>query len=71
MSLHAQKAGYRVKGRFIMSETSTLESLVLSEKDFRAISDMVYKHCGINLHEGKKELVRARLGDNFPAKRLR
>jgi len=33
----------------------------LSEKDFRTISDMVYKHCGINLHDGKKELVRARL----------
>jgi chemotaxis protein methyltransferase CheR len=33
----------------------------LSEKEFRLISDMVYKHCGINLHDGKKELVQARL----------
>jgi len=47
-------------------ETSTLENLVLSERDFRKISDLVYRHCGINLHTGKKELVRARL-----AKRLR
>jgi len=38
----------------------------LSERDFRRISDLVYEHCGINLHDGKKELVRARL-----AKRLR
>jgi len=44
----------------------TIQDVVLTEKDFRTISDLVYKHCGINLHEGKKELVRARL-----TKRLR
>ncbi len=47
-------------------ETLTVQSIVLSESDFRKISNMVYEHCGINLHTGKKELVRARL-----AKRLR
>lgn len=41
-------------------------NLELKEKEFRKISNLVYRHCGINLHEGKKELVRARL-----AKRLR
>ncbi|MBW1739584.1 MAG: protein-glutamate O-methyltransferase CheR [Deltaproteobacteria bacterium] len=41
-------------------------STELSDRDFRRFSDLVYKRCGINLHEGKKELVRARLG-----KRLR
>ncbi len=46
--------------------TLVIDNLVLSERDFRKISDMVYEHCGINLHSGKKELVRARL-----AKRLR
>ena len=46
--------------------TLTSQSIELSDKDFHKISDMVYKHCKINLHEGKKELVRARL-----AKRLR
>ena len=46
--------------------TLSVQDVVLSERDFRKISDMVYKHCGINLHDGKKELVRARL-----AKRLR
>jgi chemotaxis protein methyltransferase CheR len=38
----------------------------LSDKDFALFRDLVYNKCGINLHEGKKELVRARLG-----KRLR
>ncbi len=47
-------------------ETLTVQNIVLTERDFRKISDLVYKHCGINLHDGKKELVRARL-----AKRLR
>jgi chemotaxis protein methyltransferase CheR len=38
----------------------------LTEKDFSQISKLVYEHCGINLHVGKKELIRARL-----SKRLR
>ena len=43
-----------------------LQEVVLGEREFRQISELVYEHCGINLHEGKRELVRARL-----AKRLR
>jgi chemotaxis protein methyltransferase CheR len=46
--------------------TLTLDNIVLTDKDFNEISNLVHKHCGINLHSGKKELVRARL-----AKRLR
>jgi len=38
----------------------------LTDRDFRRFSELVYAKCGINLHEGKKTLVRARLG-----KRLR
>lgn len=34
---------------------------IITDKDFVMISDMVYKHCGINLHEGKRELVQARI----------
>jgi chemotaxis protein methyltransferase CheR len=34
---------------------------LVSERDFELISDLVYKHCGINLHDGKKELVQARI----------
>jgi chemotaxis protein methyltransferase CheR len=33
----------------------------VTDAEFTQISDMVYKHCGINLHEGKKELVQARI----------
>jgi len=47
-------------------QTLTIHDVVLSERDFYKISQLVYEHCGINLHDGKKELVRARL-----AKRLR
>jgi chemotaxis protein methyltransferase CheR len=43
-----------------MTELLT-NSIVLSERDFKLISETVYSHCGINLHMGKKELVRARL----------
>ena len=38
----------------------------LSYRDFKNFSKLVYEKCGINLHDGKIELVRARL-----AKRLR
>jgi len=38
----------------------------LKDVDYERISRLVYEQCGINLHEGKKELVKARLG-----KRLR
>ena len=34
----------------------------LRDVDYQKISRLVYEHCGINLHEGKKELVKARLG---------
>lgn len=33
----------------------------LSDAEFAELTDLVYRHCGINLHDGKKELVRARL----------
>src|SRR5262245_61907122 len=33
----------------------------LSEADFKLLSNLVYQHCGINLHEGKRDLVRARV----------
>ncbi len=39
----------------------TSEHDILSDEEFQLISQLVYRHCGINLHEGKKELVRARL----------
>ena len=38
----------------------------MTETQFRKFSRLVYDQCGINLHEGKKQLLHARL-----AKRLR
>lgn len=43
-----------------------MNSSELRDVDYDKISRLVYEQCGINLHEGKKELVKARLG-----KRLR
>lgn len=33
----------------------------LTDVEFRRVSDLVYRHCRINLHAGKRQLVRARL----------
>ncbi|MCK4389078.1 MAG: protein-glutamate O-methyltransferase CheR [Desulfobacterales bacterium] len=43
-----------------------MNHMELSDRDFGRFSALVYEKCGINLQDGKKELVRARLG-----KRLR
>ena len=43
-----------------------MNSYELKNSDFEKISRLVYEQCGIHLHEGKKELVKARL-----SKRLR
>ncbi len=45
----------------------TLSTQELSEKQFRKISDLVYRHCGINLKDGKEALVKARLMKRFRA----
>lgn len=39
----------------------------LTDREFQRISQMVYEHCGINLHEGKRELVRARMATRLRA----
>jgi chemotaxis protein methyltransferase CheR len=33
----------------------------LTDGEFQFVSDLIHRHCGINLHDGKKDLVRARL----------
>jgi chemotaxis protein methyltransferase CheR len=48
------------------SKAMVIEAEILSEADFQRVSEMVYRHCGINLRDGKKLLVQARI-----AKRLR
>ncbi len=47
-----------------------LLSVELSETQFNEISDLVKSMCGINLHEGKKELVKARLNRRLRKLRL-
>lgn len=42
----------------------------LSEKQFRKVSRLVYRLCGINLKEGKQALVRARLMKRLRALKL-
>ena len=39
--------------------------LKLSRSEFDALSSAVYDHCGINLHDGKQELVEARLSKHI------
>ena len=39
-----------------------MQEWVLKESDYNKFSRYVYDTCGINLHEGKKQLVKARLG---------
>jgi chemotaxis protein methyltransferase CheR len=46
--------------------------LELRDTEFDKISQLVHSHCGIHLHDGKKELVKARLSKriregNFPS----
>lgn len=43
------------------------QEVTLTDDDFRQISSIVYDHCGINLHDGKKELIRARLAKKIRA----
>jgi chemotaxis protein methyltransferase CheR len=38
-----------------------LQDINLTDADYQRLSDVVYRYCGINLHEGKKELARSRL----------
>lgn len=45
----------------MLLEPLQLTQPVLTDEQYAQICRLVYEHCGINLHEGKKELVRARL----------
>jgi len=52
--------------RTAIPPTSSIQPAEMTERQFERISVLVKELCGINLHTGKKELVKARLG-----KRLR
>lgn len=44
------------------SDLPIASNIELTDADFKKISTLIYNQCGINLHNGKKELLRARLG---------
>ncbi len=46
----------------MLPDTSISKGAEMSHTDFARFSQLIYELCGINLHEGKKELVKARLG---------
>jgi len=48
-----------------------LEAIELTDRQFNEISELVGRLCGINLHDGKKELVKARLSKRLRALGLR
>src|SRR5262249_37068958 len=58
------KAAYPLGERSVTSMTHT--EFTLTDADFKRIAEMVYQYCGINLHDGKRQLVHARI-----AKQLR
>ena len=44
------------------SDLPISNNIELTDVDFKKISTLIYDQCGINLHNGKKELLKARLG---------
>lgn len=47
-----------------------MDKIDLSDKDFSLFRHLVYEKAGINLHEGKKELVRSRLTKRLRAMKI-
>jgi chemotaxis protein methyltransferase CheR len=47
-----------------------MDYITLSDKEFSLFSRLVYEKAGINLHDGKKELVRSRLSKRLRAKNM-
>ena len=45
-------------------------SIELSDKQFKKVSNIIYRSCGINLKDGKEALVRARLMKRLRALRM-
>lgn len=38
-----------------------MDAIALSEKDFKTLKDLVYSTSGINLHDGKRELLKSKI----------
>jgi chemotaxis protein methyltransferase CheR len=42
----------------------------ISDREYKQFCDFIYTHSGIRLHDGKKEMVKARVGKQVRAKKL-
>lgn len=51
--------------------TQATDTYELRDRDFEKIARFVHEFCGINLHDGKRELVKARLGKRLRAGKFR
>ena len=56
-----------IKFSNLMEDLKMIGKIESTEKEFNHISSLAHCLCGINLHIGKKELVRARLGKRLRA----
>ncbi len=62
----ASRVNLLCSSRRAESTTMIAQQTTISDRQLQTLADVVYKHCGITLHEGKRDLVQARI-----AKRLR
>ena len=46
------------------------DAMDISEREFHKFCDFIYSTCGINLHDGKREMVRARVGKQIRLRKL-
>ncbi|MCP3921884.1 MAG: protein-glutamate O-methyltransferase CheR [Desulfobacterales bacterium] len=47
-----------------------MQEMVISERDYQYLYKMIYDASGINLHEGKKELLKAKIAKRLRATRI-
>ena len=57
-------ASVQVTGRMVTRVMKSVES------QYKKLKDIVYKECGINLHEGKDELLKSRLSKRLRIKKI-
>jgi len=64
-------AAMRLQEQVIFLMMLDFQDTALSDRDFFRFKNLVHEKCGIFLHDGKKELVRARLGKRLRATRFK
>ncbi len=56
-----KKKKYNCEKEYVNYTAEQLSDIVLSKRDFARVKNLLYNYSGIDLHEGKEALVRARL----------